>query len=653
MTSPVGTHRRTGEGGPDILMLHHLLERSLNEDPGSQILEFHGRLWTARELEDSAHRLAGNLMDAGVEGADRVTVLLPNCPQTVLAYLACFKAKLVTVPLDYRHCPPQIGYALNHSGASVLIVHHDRLAELEEAGLLAGLPLVLVVGDDVTGTGYRDFDAFVSQPSSATLPTDHADNDLCVMIYTSGTTSRPKGVTLTRGAITEGIRKYLAWVPLNREDVALIAAPITRPMALRSQLLPMLYAGGRVCLIERFSVKAYLAALRRPPAKTFLALLPSALAQLLDHPDLRTCDFSALRLCIAGGDHVAPRLHEAFAEITGVPLAEQCGASETGFYAMNPPHGRKKAGSVGLPMYGVQVCIVNAEGEDVESGTVGEITVSSPMMMEDYWNDTALTRKTIRGGRVRTGDLGRFDEDGFLWFMGRKKDVIVRGGSNISPMEIESVILGHPAVAEACVIGVLNPDLGQVVHAFVVVRCGFAATAEELHDFSACRLAEYMLPERIQFLDELPLKGPGKVDRDLLRLRAEIGPLTDRVPFFRDAEGDFIRDIVPHLVCSEFESGETIIREDEFGDTMYFLTRGQVEVTCKNSPTPLNTLSEGDYFGELAILKDAPRLASVRALVDCEVYELKRASVLHLMKAHPRFAEHVRQAMDSYGQGEG
>ncbi|MDG2125082.1 MAG: AMP-binding protein [Verrucomicrobiales bacterium] len=561
---------------------------------------------------------------------------------------------------EVRYCaarlpapPPQISYALNHSGASVLIVHRDRLAELEEAGLLNGLPMVLVVGDEAAGAGYREFDGFVSRPSSAALPTDHADNDLSVMIYTSGTTSRPKGVTLTRGAMSEGIRKYLAWVPLTEEDVTLIAAPVTRPMALRSQLLPILHVGGRVCLIERFSVTDYLAALRRPPAKTFLALLPSALGHLLEHPGFRSCDFSALQLCIAGGDRVAPHLHEAFVEVSGVSLAEQCGASETGFYAMNPPRGRKKQGSVGLPMYGVQVCIVDAQGEDVKSGTTGEITVSSPMMMEGYWNDTALTRKTIRSGRVHTGDLGRFDEDGFLWFMGRKKDVIVRGGSNISPMEVESVLLEHPAVAEACVIGVLDPGQGQVVHAFVVVRVGCAATEEELDDFAVGRLAEYMLPEKFQFLENLPLKGPGKVDRDLLRLRAEIGPLTDRVPLFRDAEGDFIRDIVPHLTCREFGSGETILREGDRGDTMYFLTRGQVEVKAEDNTLPLNTLVEGDYFGELAIIKDVPRLASVRALVDCEVYELKRASVLNLMKTYPRFAEHVRQAIDSYGQVDG
>src|SRR5262249_21760688 len=159
----------------------------------------------------------------------------------------------------------------------------------------------------------------------------------------------------------------------------------------------------------------------------------------------------------------------------------------------------KKPGSIGLPVYGAQVCVVDAQGEDVTTNEVGEILVSSPMMMDGYWNDTALTRKTMRDGRVRTGDLGRYDEDGYLWFMGRKKDVIVRGGSNISPLEVESVLLAHPAVAAACVIGVLDPDLGQAVHAFVVPRPGSRASADDLREFSRARLADYMLPERFQF----------------------------------------------------------------------------------------------------------------------------------------------------------
>lgn len=151
-------------------------------------------------------------------------------------------------------------------------------------------------------------------------------------------------------------------------------------------------------------------------------------------------------MCIAGGDKVPHKLHESFYELTGVALTEQCGSSEVGAYALNPPFGRKKQGSIGLPMYGAQVCIIDEAGGDIGFDETDEIVVSSPLMMDGDWNDTALTRKTQQDGWVRTGDLGRFDDDGYLWFMGRKKDIIICGGSNVSPLEVESILLNHPAV---------------------------------------------------------------------------------------------------------------------------------------------------------------------------------------------------------------
>lgn len=629
-------------------MLHHLLKSTLTEEPNRKVLEFQGRFWTARELDQSARSLAAGLMAAGAESGDRVAVLLPNCRETVLAYLACFKANFVMVPLDYRHRATQIGYALSHSGASVLIVHHDRVAELAAEGALAGIPTVLVVGGDATDRRHRRFDDVASRSTPASLPESFEDQDLCIMIFTSGTTSRPKGVTLTRGAVQSGITKYLARVPLGPKDNALVAAPITRPMALRCQLLPVLYAGGCVTLVEQFSVEAYLAALRQAPAKTYLTLLPSALAQVLAHPDFSKTDFSGLRLCIAGGDRVPTRLQEEFVAVTGVPITEQCGASEVGPYAMNPPFGRKKPGSIGLPMYGTQVCLVNERGEDSRASETGEILVRSPMMMEGYWNDTALTRKVMRDGWVRTGDLGRFDEDGFLWFMGRKKDVIVRGGSNVSPLEVEFALSDHPAVAESCVIGVPDAHWGQVVHACVVLRPGHTATPDELREFLKGRLAAYMVPEQIQLMDQMPVKGPGKIDRELLRMRAIIHPLIEKVPFFRSASADFIRDIVPRLESKEFEAGDVVFHQGEAGDAMYFLTSGQVSVTQEDAGRQVAVLREGMYFGEVAILKEVPRTATIRAITACEVYELKRGDVLGLTQTYPEFARHIQEALEHY-----
>jgi hypothetical protein len=302
-------------------------------------------------------------------------------------------------------------------------------------------------------------------------------------------------------------------------------------------------------------------------------------------------------------------------------------------------------------MYGTQVCVVNERGDDVMPTEIGEIWVRSPMMMEGYWNDTALTRKVMHNGWVKTGDLGRYDEDGYLWFMGRKKDVIIRGGSNVSPLEVESALSEHPAVAESCVIGVPDAQWGQVVHAHVVLQPGQEVTSEALREFLRGRLAEYMVPEKFQFIEHMPVKGPGKIDRELLKMRAIIHPLMEKVPFFRSASADFIRDVVPRLEAKSFEAGDTIIRHGDVGDAMYFLTRGQVEVRQNGGETPLAVLREGAYFGEAAILMDVPRLATIRALTEVEVYELKRAAVRSLVQTYPEFAHHLEEALKTYQVG--
>lgn len=505
-------------------MLHQLLKSTLQSNPERVLLQFNHQQWTARQLEERATRIALALTARGVEPGDRVACLLPNCPELVLTYLACFKAGFIAVPLDYRHHPRQIGYALRHSGAVAFLVHPDRLPELAKSDELQDVEHLITVGDQ-TIADTVPLDELLAENRSAVLPTQFEDDDLAVMIYTSGTTSRPKGVTLSRASLVAGIRKFLALIPLKAEDNNLIASPISRPFALRTQLLTTLFAGARVTLLERFDPDGYLAALKQEPKKTILALLPSALEKIVHHPDVCRDDFSKLRLCIAGGDRVPIQLHEDFRALTGLELTEQCGMSEVGMYALNPPFGRKKPGSIGLPMYGTQVCIVDREGNDVPVGECGEIIVNSPLAMDGYWNDTAQTRKALRAGWIRTGDVGRFDQDGYLWFVGRKKDIIVRDGSNIAPMEIELVLLDHPWVREVCVVGISDRVHGQEIHCFATLSTEAPGdvVGEELLAFTRNTLAEYQEPTALTVVEELPRTGAGKIDRDRLVWQAEAG----------------------------------------------------------------------------------------------------------------------------------
>ena len=628
-------------------MLNHLLKRLLEIDPDRPTLELDGSWTTAAELERLTSRLASGLAAMGLEEGDRVALLLPNGLEAVLCYLACFRMRLVIVPLDYQYHPLQVGYAIGHSGASILIASHERIPGLDEAGALAAVPRVVVVGGGAAAGSRRPFESLLG--AERVLPSDVAHDDApAVMIYTSGTTSRPKGVVLSRGALSTGVRKYLARVTLTADDVALITTSVSRPLALRCQLLPMLWVGGRVSLLGKFTVGNLLAALRRPPAKTFLTISPTGLGQLMASGDVQGSDFSHLRLCLVGGDRVPPRLLESFERLTGVPITEQCGSTETGPYAMNPPFGRKKPGSVGPPVHGVHVAVVDEQGADVPTGTVGDIRVSGPGIMDGYWNESAMTRKTLQKGWVHTGDLGRFDEDGYLWFVGRKKDVIVRGGNKVAPLEVEAALSEHPAVQEACVIGVPDAVFGELPHAYVILQPAAAASAEELRAFVAGRLAEFMVPAEVHIIAELPSKGPGKIDRELLRMRAITAALIEQVPFFKNAGHEFLRDIIPRLDAREFAPGEVLVHEGDVGDEMYFLTKGQVEALRGDAPQQVAVLREGSFFGELAILRDAPRAATIRALTDVEVYALRRDGVIELARAHADFDRYLQAAARQY-----
>jgi len=259
------------------------------------------------------------------------------------------------------------------------------------------------------------------------------------------------------------------------------------------------------------------------------------------------------------------------------------------------------------------------------------VRVSGPGIMDGYWNESAMTRKTLQKGWVLTGDLGRFDEDGSLWFVGRRKDIIVCDGHKVAPLAVEAALSEHPAVRAACVIGVPEAVLGELPHAYVIL-------------FVADRLAEFMVPAEVHVISEMPSKGPGKIDRELLRMRAITGALIEQVPFFAKASREFLRDVIPRLDARTFMPGEVVVHEGDVGDEMYFLTKGQVEVLQGGDQQRIAVLQPGSFFGELAILKDAPRAATIRGLTDVEVYALRRDAVLQLAKAHADFNRYLQAA---------
>jgi long-chain acyl-CoA synthetase len=478
--------------------------------------------WTYGELNRRALRIARNLLSAGVDPGDRIVTLLPNCPELVALYVASFHAGFTIVPLDIRYHSALINYALRHSGAKAVVVDGGRIDDMSKCDSFSDVEIRLFTGPG-KNEGYEAFRHLLATRPTESLHDDLRGDDVSLVFYTSGTTARPKGVTLTRDCVASSISKASAILRLKSDDVTMIAAPVSRPMALRTQLLPSLAAGATIVLLSGFAPDTFLHALREHTNTTILALLPGALRKVLFHTDLKREDLGCVRLCICGGDYVPADLFEKFRETTGIELTEQCGMTETGMYAVNPPYGRKKSGSIGLPYYGVQLSIIDAKGRDVRWGESGEIAVRSPFAMDGYWNDTAATRRVMRDGWIRTGDIGRIDDDGYIWLEGRKKDIIIHEGSNISPAAVEAVLQKHPQVSQACVIGVDDPESGQAVYAFVTLKADteFASIEHELTALAEKELPAYMVPQEICVLPKLPTTGSGKVDRDRLKWIAE------------------------------------------------------------------------------------------------------------------------------------
>jgi long-chain acyl-CoA synthetase len=334
-----------------------------------------------------------------------------------------------------------------------------------------------------------------------------------VILYTSGTTARPKGVTHTVRTLGHMADNGVQYSEAELGDLVGIVVPVCHVFGL-GMLITTFAAGGTAVMIPRFEPLFVLEQMRRHAVSVFGGL-PVMLNALVHAQGAAPFALPSLRACFAGGDAVPTELQRRFRDTFGVDVTEGCGMTEVQPYTVNPIDGRRRQGSIGLPAPGVTLRLVDPFGQDVPRGEEGEVLVRSTAMMIGYWNDPEATAATIKDGWLRTGDLARVDEDGYYWFVGRKKEIIIRGGSNISPLEVEEALYQHPAVREVGVVGTPDAALGEVVTAFIALKA--AATEDDFRQFLAPRMAAYKIPERIYFVPDLPKGLTGKVQRKALK----------------------------------------------------------------------------------------------------------------------------------------
>jgi len=481
-------------------MLHHSAVRA----PHKPALICGDRIVSYEALDQSTDALARWLLQEGLDTGDRVAIHWCNSVEVVNLYFACFKAGLIAVPVNNRMKAPEIAYVLGHSNAR-LCFSQPELA-----------PLCMDVSADCPHL-QRIYTALpVLNPAdseSITLP-EVTPDQVATILYTSGTTARPKGVTHTHVSLIAAT-EMMSSVGLNETDILLAATQMMHIAALSCVLLPGISKGGTVVLLPAFDAAQSLDLMQRWRCSSIF-FLPAMLRFVVEEQGRNPRDVSSVRFCFAGGDTVPVVLQERLRSVFGVSVRELFGMTES-VPITCIREGSPQPGSMGVALEVVDTRVVDQNGHAVTDGRIGELQVQSPSNCVGYWQDPRATAATFDDGWLRTGDLVRRDANDFFWFEGRAKQIIVRGGSNISPQEVEEALYQHPAVLEAGVIGMPEPVHGEQVIGFVALHDGVFASEQELRDFVGSRIADYKTPERIIFLPLLPKGLTGKVDRRALR----------------------------------------------------------------------------------------------------------------------------------------
>jgi len=497
--------------------LSSLLDRAADSHPAQPAVKLDDLVLSYEQLREAAGRVSSLLASAGVAAGDRVGLMLPNIPAFPVAFYGALGAGAVVVPMNPLLKSREVAYYLGDSGAKVLFAWHGAADEAAKGAADAGAEVIRV--DDV------DLSAVLSgQPAASAWP-HAADDDNAVILYTSGTTGQPKGAQLTHGGLTTNARLTAETLLGNApDDVMLGCLPLFHVFGLTCGLNATVTAAGMLTLLPRFDPAAALDIIARDKVTIFEGV-PTMYAAMLHHQTADPSALASLRLCISGGAAMPLEIMRGFEEKFGAMILEGYGLSETSPVAsFNHPDKVRKPGSIGTPVRGVEMRLVGSDGNDVPPGEIGEIAIRGHNVMKGYWGKPEATAEAIPDGWFRTGDLARIDEDGYYFIVDRKKEMIIRGGYNVYPREIEEVLHEHPAVAAAAVIGIPHPELGEEVGAAVVLKPGATAEPDELRQFARARVAAYKYPRHVWLVPDLP-KGPtGKI------LRREVHPPEDLLP---------------------------------------------------------------------------------------------------------------------------
>jgi long-chain acyl-CoA synthetase len=489
------------------------LTRTAAEHPAEIAVKLDDAAFDYALLDDATQRVSAMLKQRGIEPGDRVAIMLPNVPYFPAVYYGVLRAGAIVVPMNVLLKGREVAYYLDDSEARLVFAWHGFLEAARQGAANAGAVEVVAVQP-----GRIEELIFAHEPDEDVA--ERAADDTAVILYTSGTTGRPKGAELTHVNLRRNVAASARLFGLVAGDVIFGGLPLFHSFGQTCTMNAAISAGATVTLLPRFDAARALQILERDRCTVFEGV-PTMYGALLNHPDRDRVDVSCLRVCASGGSSLPVEVMRGFEEAFGCKVLEGYGLSETSPVAsFNHPDRERKPGSIGTPLEGVEFRLVDDDGNDVASGEIGEILIKGHNVMKGYWRCPEATAASIKDGWLATGDLARVDHDGYYFIVDRKKDLVIRGGYNVYPREVEEVLYEHPAVREAAVVGIPDDEWGEEVGAAVALKDGRSADAGELIAFVKEQVASYKYPRRIWFVDELP-KGPtGKI------LKREIHPPT-------------------------------------------------------------------------------------------------------------------------------
>ena len=498
-------HPKTGRSPSHMFISMNLAEnlaQTASQFGDRPALRLNDKTITYRQLDDRSARVATLLGSFGIRPGDRVGLMMPNVPEFAMAYYGILRAGAVVVPMNTLLKEREVAFYLRDAGARLLVAW-DGLVEAASGAALAEADLVTV-----------EPGAFVTQ-LAAIYPNgevvERAADDTAVILYTSGTTGTPKGAELTHFNLAENVEVTRSLLQVDEHDVIFGALPLFHSFGQTCGLNTAVRTGACLTLLPRFDPSEALTMLARDSVTIFEGV-PTMYAAMMNHPGAAQTDSSRLRRCVSGAAALPLGVLKGFEQAFGCVILEGYGLSETSPVAsFNPPE-RRKPGSIGIPVPGVEMAVVGEDGTLLPVGEVGEIVIRGHNVMKGYWNRPDATAAAIVDGWLHTGDLAKVDADGYFFIVDRAKDMIIRGGYNVYPREIEEVLYEHPAVREAAVIGVADDYFGEEVAAVISLRAGATATPDELVSFVKDRVAAYKYPRRLWIVDDDLPKGPtGKI----------------------------------------------------------------------------------------------------------------------------------------------